>query len=229
LAARATGDRTLARRARRAVKALSEPVQIESHRRLLARVRRMGLLPDDAAANLDARWEEFLREHGARSVAGARGKAMRKLLRAIERRGRRQKKSLARALEKQRRKTVRGLETPTADVQDRDLKRFAARLRAARDLSSWIGEAGGTAIPASRLERDRRAVDALDRWREPRAFERRLRVERRSAEDRGSVTLALGLDRVIGALEVSLTRARRDAVKSARIGTNVVAFERRSA
>ena len=166
----------------------------------------------------------------ARALDAARGRPMRKLLKALSRRGRIQKKTLPRELERARNRAARRLEPPPADARDRDLRAFHDALRTARDFSGWMAEAGAASAFAARgLEREARAADAFDRWREMRGFERALRSERRAAEDRGSVTLALGLDRLIGALDASVTKARREAVRAARTGSNVVAFQRRSA
>jgi hypothetical protein len=150
------------------------------------------------------------------------------LRRALSRRARNGKKDLARALERTRRKNANGLEPLAVDASDRDLRRFRAAVARARELSLALSDAGGPRLPAL-LEREGRVADALDRWSEIGAFRRILDRERRESESRGAVTLARELDRLLPALDASLLRARREALKAARAASNVVAFQRRSA
>jgi hypothetical protein len=228
LTAEAGKDRKLARRARRAARRFAKIRSLESHRRLLARLRRLGLLSPEAAATLDARWEELARECNDRARQKMRGRRIRTLRRALSRRRRNCPKDLARPLERVRRENAERLEPLAADASDRDLRRFRAAVSRARDLSLALSDAGGPRLPALR-EREGRVVEALDRWNEIGALRRILRRELRACESRGAVTLARELDRLLPALDGSLLRARRDALKAARATSNVVAFQRRSA
>lgn len=228
VAAAAAQDRALARRAGRTERRFAKIRALESHRRLLSRVRRLSLLSPEAVATLDARWEELARDRSDRALRKTRGRRIRRLRLALSRRGGNRKKDLARALERARRKNASGLEPLAADASDRDLRRFRAAVTRARELSLALSDAGGPRLPAL-LEREGRVADALDRWSEIGAFRRILRLERREAESRGAVTLARELDRLLPALDGSHLRARRDALKAARAASNVIAFQRRSA
>jgi len=168
------------------------------------------------------------RDHSERILSKTRGRRIRKLRRALSRRAKARDEDLVRDLERARRRLARRLDPPEPEADDRDLRRFHAAVRKARDLGLLLSDAGNRG-PASFLEREARVADALDRWRELRAFRAALEREREDAEVRGSVTLAFGLDRLISALDQSLARARREALKSARAASNVVAFQRRSA
>jgi hypothetical protein len=226
-AARAAGHRGLARRARRIRRRIRKVATLQSHRELLSRLRRLGFLPPEAGAGLDARWEELSRERGRRALRKARGRPFRRLDRALERRERAGQRGLARKLETAWRRRAQRLEPPGAQASRRDLDRYRATVRRARDLALALSEAGGT-LPAA-AERDQRACDALDRWHDLGVFRRLLARERKGAERRGVVTLALELDGLISALDRSLEKARREALTAARATSNVVAFSRQSA
>jgi hypothetical protein len=228
VAAGATENRKLARRAHRLARRFGKVQTIDRHRRLLSRVHTLGLLSPEAAATLDARWEERLRERLERSIRRTHGRPMRKLRRALSRRARGGKQELARALEKARRRAIRGLGAEGSAAGDRNLRRIRAGLGRIQDLSRALSEAAGRE-PAERLAGGGApSSDALDRWNDMSAFRRLLESERSDSEDRGAVTLALELDRLISALDASIASARREAAKTVRAASNVVAFQRRA-
>ncbi|MGH9369012.1 MAG: hypothetical protein ACRD3M_15210 [Thermoanaerobaculia bacterium] len=225
-AARALGDRRLERRARKVARRLSKLAALEGSRELLRRVRQLGFLPLEAAASLDARWEELSQALGRRALRRVRGRPMRKLRRALARRAGAGQEDLARRLERHRR--AGRLSPPAAQADDRELARYRSAVRRKRAIAAALEEASG-ARGGAPLERDAGIGDALERWSRLRRFGKRLERERREAERRGTVMLALELDGLICLLEGTLERSRREALEAIAAASNVVSFRRRGA
>ena len=227
VAARAVRDRRLARHARKIGRRISKLEVLQTHRELLSRVRRLGLLPTEAATGLEARWEELSRDRTQRALRKTRGRPMRRLRRALRRRGNVGENNLGRRLEQAYKRHLRRLDPPGGEPGDGDLSRRRAALRIARGAALALAEMG-PARPKP-AERETRVGAALDRWHDLRSFRKTLSRERRRCERRGTVTLAFELDGLISALDRTLERARREAVRTARASSNVVSFNRRSA
>ncbi len=225
-AADAGGDRRLAKRAQKLARRFRSSEKIEKHRKLLSRLQALGLLSPESAASLDVRWEERARKRLDRGMRATQGRPIRRFRRALARRGRRARKDLGRSLQKALRRNGRRLEPPSPESSDRAMRRLGRVLARRAALAQALSETGG-AQAHEPLGGPRIARNALERWSEIRAFGRRIHRERRDAESRGAVTLASELDRLISAVDASLVRARREAVKSVRAASNVVAFERR--
>ena len=228
VAARAAGDRRLSRRARRIARRCARVAVLESHRRLLSRVRKLGLIAADAAEALDARWEELSRERSRRALRAVRGRAIERLLDALSRQAHAGERRLRRRLERAERRNARSLRLPPGQPDDRDLSRYQKRVRRAVRIGLALAEAGGPRNPDA-ASGEGFAGSALDRWHGLRAFRKLLAREREEAERRGAVTLALALDRLISAVDAALEKARRQLLASARAPSNVVSFRRRSA
>lgn len=227
VAARAVRDRRLARGARKIGRRISKLEVLQAHRELLSRVRRLGLLPTEAASGLEARWEELSRERAKRALRKTRGRPMRRLRRTIGHREKIGENSLGRRLEQAYKRHLRRLDPPGGEPGDGDLSRYRAAVRMARDIALALAEVD-PARPRP-AERETRLGEALDRWHDLRSFRKTLARERRRCERRGTVTLAFELDGLISALDRTLERARREALRAARASSNVVSFNRRSA
>jgi hypothetical protein len=228
LSARAAGERDLARRARRNLRRLASLSTLVKNRELLARVRTLGFLPPEAAASLDARWEESSQAAAQRALRRVRGRRMRRVLRALSRLGRHGSYNLVLRLERKQRGAAKRFPPPAGDSRDRELSRYRRAVRRTRDLSLAIAEAAGTR-PTPADEREAGICAAFDRWKRLSVFRRTLRRERRDAERRGSVTLVSELDSLLAVLDGTLVRARDEALEAARAASNVVSFGRRSA
>jgi hypothetical protein len=227
LAARAVRDRRLARRARRIRQRISKLAALQSRRELLSRMGRLGVLAAEAAAGLEVRWEELSRERAKCALRETRGRTMRRFRRALERRQRKGDGGIGRRLEHAHERCTKGLAPLGDDSSEGDLSRYRAALGKARDYALALEEAGRTRPKPA--EREIRVADALDRWHDLRSFRKTLSRERRRAERRGVVTLALELDGLISTLDRTLGKARQEALRSARPLFNVVSFGKRSA
>jgi hypothetical protein len=227
LAARAVRDRRLARGARKIGRRISKLEVLQTHRELLSRVRHLGLLPTEAATGLEARWEELSRDRARRALRKTRGRPMRRLRRALRRRGNVGENNLGRRLEQAYKRHLRRLEPPGGEPGDGDLSRYRAALRTAKDAALALADVD-PARPRP-AERESRIGAALDQWHDLRSFRKTLSRERRRCERRGSVTLAFELDGLISMLDRTLARARREALRAARTSSNVLSFNRRSA
>jgi hypothetical protein len=226
--ARAAGDGELARSARRIGRRFEEVAALETNRELLARARRLGFLSPETAAGLDARWEEHLRERRRRALRKTHRKSKRRLWRALRRRARAGEDRLVRKLERACRRDANRLAPLPPTAGGRQLCRYRAALRSARDLVVAAAEARGLRPPAP-LPRETALSDALERWNVLRDFRRRLARERKQAERRGAVTLALALELLISSLDRTVKKARAKALTAARSPANVVSFRHRRA
>jgi CHAD domain-containing protein len=226
--ASALGHRRIARRARKLVRGLSDRRQLEVDRRLLARVRELGVLSPDVAAGLDARWDSLFASGARAAEKAVGGRRMRWLLRRLKRLKARGETGAIRRLQRARRASERALSLAPEGTKDRELHRYRIAVKRARYVLENLAQAGQTDLTAA-IERLKVAQEALGRWNDVRLFARRLSRTRREAERRGSVTLALELDRLLSALERTVEKARADAVSAARPLSNVVDLKRRTA
>jgi len=226
-AARAVGDRRLARRARALARGVTRVLVFESDRAMLARVARIGLISPEAAAGIEARWEERARERREILRRDAARGATRALRRALARRARKSRRTLDSSLDEAARRDVEKLWPARGARGARDLKRYRKLCRRARELALARAASG---VPSGAAPAGPACETALERWHAARRFERRLARERRDAEIRGSVVLVAEIDRLLAALEAAVADARRRALEEVtRATANVVSFERRSA
>ncbi|MCA1611955.1 MAG: CHAD domain-containing protein [Acidobacteria bacterium] len=216
--ATALGRDGLAKRSRRIVSSLSDLRQIEVDRDLLARVRKLGWLPDDVAAGVDARWDALLRQ-GARDAArrvpeDELERLRRKLGRLSKEKQRDLMPRLDRALEKAEKRLTPLPEMPT----DRALHRYRLAVKEARYVTEDLALAGRAGL-GPEIEQRKQVQDALGRWNDLRLFRRHLLATRKEAERRGAVTFVLELDRLAAALEPAVASARDDALRAASLPT----------
>jgi CHAD domain-containing protein len=215
--AAALGRRQLSEKAKTLVQSLSSQRQLEVDRALLARVGRLGFLSPDAATALAARWEK-LASRGERRLARAAGDPVETLVRRagrLARREDREEKSPAARLERARQRAERALGQSLDGRDDRTLHRYRVAVKRARYLAEDLG-ALGIRPWKSRAERERMLQEALGRWNDLRHFARRLSESREDAEERGAVTLARELGRLLATLKPTIADARRSAVEASR-------------
>jgi CHAD domain-containing protein len=225
VAADALNHRKLARRSRRIVRSLSDLRRLEVERQLLARVRELALLSSEAAAGLEARWVALLRAGEREAARLSDGARMRRLLRQLSKRTRGQDRNALGRLRKRRRRAERNLAPLSENSSDRNLHRYRLRVKRARYLAEDLALAGEPGLEKA-IAREKETQEALGRWSDTRLFRLRLCKERRGAENRGAVSLALELDRVIRTLEPTVESARRQALDIARRGQRVLSFRR---
>jgi CHAD domain-containing protein len=226
--AAALGEKKIERRARHLASRLAQLRQLEVDRGLLARVHALGILPEDAYSGLQARWDARSQADARKALRIAQGPKMRRLITRARRRSRRDVGKAMLRLDLERTRAERRLTPPGDRASDRDLHRYRLSIKRARYLAEDLAACGAPNLDVA-IAREREVQEALGRWNDVRLFRLRLIQTRAEAEERGSVTLALELDRVINALEgtVAATRAEALAVAS-RLG-NVIPFLQRSA
>jgi CHAD domain-containing protein len=221
-------EKSIERRARSLVRSLSERRQLEVDRQLLARVREMGVLSPDVAAGLDARWDSLFTTGAREAERVAVGRRMRRLLGRLADCGAGADPDLARRLQRARRAADRTVAHPPDGKSNRELHRYRIAVKKARYLAEDLALLGAPdAAPA--VARLKAVQETLGRWNDVRLFRRRLARTRREAERRGAVTLALELDRLLGALDRTVEKSRADALEAARPMSNIVALKRRTA
>jgi CHAD domain-containing protein len=226
--ASALGKKKLLRRSRSLVVSLSPLRQLEIDRRLLARVRALGLLTEEAAAGLDARWDSLFAAGLKKAVRISGGRRMRSLLRSLRRRARRGGTDQVLLLERERGRAERKLNPPSEDASDRELHRFRKAIKHARYVAEDIAACGVRGLDNT-IAREKELQEALGRWNDARLFRERLIETRAEAEERGAVSLALELDRLVTALEGTVAAARTEALASAQRLANVLPFLERTA
>jgi CHAD domain-containing protein len=226
--ASAAGKKKLSHRARSLVRSLSDRRQLEVDRQLLARVRELGLLSPDVAAGLDARWDRLLAS-GARSAEkAANGDRMRRLLKGLSHQGGRSNANLTRRLLRTRHVMDGTVARPPEKPSNQQLHRYRVAVKKARYVAEDLALLGTPGAAAS-VERLKRTQEALGRWNDVRMFRRRLRRTRKDAEATGAITLAAELDRLLAALDITVKKARIDALEAARPLGNIVPIHRRTA
>jgi CHAD domain-containing protein len=229
------GETAAARRAKSLVRSLSERRQLEVDRQLLTRVRELGILSPDVAAGLDARWDALFAMGAREAEKVAAGRGMRRLRQRLAGLDAVPETSMLRRLQRARRAADRAVAHPpdatlrsASEPGDSELHRYRIAVKTARYVAEDLALLGAPdAGPcAARLKT---VQEALGRWNDVRLFRGRLARTRRDAERRGAVTLALELDRLLGALDRTVEKARADALDAARPLSNVVDLRRRTA
>jgi CHAD domain-containing protein len=227
--ATALGRDKLAKQSKRLVRSLSDLRQIEVDRKLLARVRELGWLPDEVAAGVDARWDARLRDGEKAAARRVPDEELEALRRKLSRLSRKKQEDLLVRLEKAKRKAEEGLEGMSAlteGANDQSLHRYRLAVKEARYIAEDLALAGRTGLEAE-IERKKRIQDALGRWNDLRLFRRDLLATRDEAEKRGAVTFVLELDRLIAALEPAVLTARREALRVVAASARVTPLRRR--
>ncbi|HEY3204689.1 MAG TPA: CHAD domain-containing protein [Thermoanaerobaculia bacterium] len=226
--AAALGRKEVAREAKSIVRSLSPQRQLEVDRQLLARLARLGFLPPDAATALAARWEK-LAARGTRKIARASdSREVRALLRRLRKLAGQDTagtgSGIAR-LERARRRAEEAIALPLDGKDDRALHRYRIAVKRARYLAEDLAALGLRAWK-SHAEREKAVQDALGRWNDLRMFCRRLAKSRDEAEERGAVTLAAELERLVAVLEPTIASVRKAAVEASRTTSSVVLMKR---
>ena len=219
--ASALGRRKVERRAGEIVRGLSSDRQREVDRALLARIRGLGLLSEDAATALEIRWKP---QRGSRVDRAAVENLTRKLRNLASR-------APAGALQRllvERREAEATLAKAPAKDDDRSLHRYRLRVKRARYLAEDLVACGRSEFETS-VARERSAQDVLGRWNDLRLFLERIDRERQKAERRGAVRLASELDDLGRALKAPLAGVRREALETARRLATSFSFAARSA
>jgi len=226
--AEALGKKKIVRGSRQIVRALSDLRQLEVDRGLLARVRELGWLPEDGASGLDARWSALFAADAKKATRAADGKEMRRLARDLKRRARASRKPPTARLEKERARAERSLEPPPKGASDQQIHRYRLAIKKARYLAEDLSSSGAPGWERA-IDRERELQEELGRWNDARLFRKRLMKARAQSEERGSVSLALELDRAILALESVVLTARRRALEKARGDSRVRPLRQRRA
>lgn len=210
--ATALGRDKLAKKSRRIVRSLSDLRQIEVDRGLLARVRKIGWVPEDVATAVDARWDALLRE-GAR-VAERRipEEDVERLRRKVARLSRKKQRKLLPRLEQARDRAEKRLVPLPEKSSDRALHRYRLAVKEARYLAEDLALAGRAGLEGE-IEYGKKVQDMLGRWNDVRLFRRHILSMRKDAERRGSVTFVRELDRLASALEPAVRTARAEALR----------------
>jgi CHAD domain-containing protein len=227
--ATALGRDKIAKKSNRLVRSLSDLRQIEVDRKLLARVRELGWLPEEVAAGVDARWDAQLRDGEKVAARRVPDDELEALRRHLSRLSREKQEGLLVRLEKAKRKAEKGLEGMSAlsdGANDRSLHRYRIALKEARYIAEDLALAGRPGLEAE-IERKKEIQDALGRWNDLRLFRRDLLATRDEAEKRGAVTFVLELDRLVSALEPAVLSARREALRMASGRARVAPLRRR--
>ncbi len=223
--ARALGRRGIARKAKRIARCLARQTELESDRRLLARIGRLGFLSPDAVAALAARWEKQAARdarRAARATDGPRIDRLRRLLARLARLG------SGRGFERLEAARQRVESALARSLEGRD-DAALVRCRRATVRSRCIAEdlaALGLPANAPHAAREAALESALNRWRELLRFRRRLVKSRNEAELRGSVTQASELEHLLRALEPPIASLRAAAVAASRRTAQVVPMRR---
>ena len=223
--AAALGRRKLERRAEEIVRGLSSHRQGEVDRALLARIRELGLLSEDAATALEIRWKPA---PGAANTVenGAGEKRLRRLTRKLRALEKRAPGGALNRLLVERREAEAALAKHPGKDDDRGLHRYRLRVKRARYLAEDLVACGRREYEAA-VARERSAQDDLGRWNDLRLFLERIDRERKRAERRGAVRLAAELEQLARSLSAPLAGLRRTAADAARrLATSFSAADR---
>jgi CHAD domain-containing protein len=212
--ARALGRRKIERRAKKLAGTLSADRQLEVDRALLLRIRQMGLLSEDFATALGARWESQAASGASEDPAITKEKRMRRLVRKVRALAANPGSMPVERLLAEREDVEASLAALPEHADDETLHRYRLLIKRARYLAEDLVACGRIDFEAF-AERERAAQDVLGRWNDLRFFVKRIRRERRLAQSRGAVRLASELDDLARALEAPLARLRQDAVETA--------------
>jgi len=223
----ALGRQKVERRAVKIVRSLSSDRQSEVDRALLARIRALGLLSDDAATALEIRWKPAIdASRTDRAATGKEEKRFRRLTRKLRRLASRPATEEVQQLLAERTEAEARLAKPPARDDDRSLHRYRIRVKQARYLAEDLVASGRPEFEES-VARERAAQDVLGRWNDLRLFLARIDREKTKAERRGAVRLAAEIEDLTKALETPLAGLRRDAAATARgLSTSISASAR---
>jgi CHAD domain-containing protein len=221
--AAALGRRKLERRAEEIVRGLSSHRQGEVDRALLARIRELGLLSEDAATALEIRWKPSADGNAENGAGEKRLRRLTRKLRALERRA---PGGARNRLLVERREAEAALAKHPGKDDDRGLHRYRLRVKRARYLAEDLVACGRREYEAA-VARERSAQDDLGRWNDLRLFLERIDRERKRAERRGAVRLAAELEQLARSLSPPLAGLRRTAADTARrLATSFSAADR---
>ena len=212
--ANAVGRVKLARKSQKLVRSLSELRQLEVDRRLLGRVRELGLLPPETAAGIELRWDERIARE-AKDAARVLPSELKSVRRKVSRLARRRQKGLTEILEEARRQAEKELASVPARSSDRSLHRYRIAVKRVRYVAEDLAATGRPGMK-QKVARVKRLQDALGRWNDLRLFRLRLARTREEGERRGAVALVSELDRLLEALGPTLDSAKREAFEVAR-------------
>ena len=198
------------------MRSLSSDRQSEVDRALLARVRALRLLSDDAATALEIRWKPAIAASRTdRAATGKEEKQFHRLTRKLRRLASRPATEEVQRLLAKRSEAEAGLAKPPARDDDRSLHSYRIRVKRARYLAEDLVASGRPEFEAS-VARERAAQDVLGRWNDLRLFLARIDRERTKAERRGAVRLAAELEDLTKVLETPLAGLGREATATAR-------------
>ena len=223
--ASALGRRKVERRADEIVRGLSSDRQQEVDRALLARIRHLGLLSDDAATALEIRWKP---PNAAAIRADRDEKRLRRLLKKLRRLAARAPAGALQRLLDERKEAEAALAKAPPKGDEPSLHRYRLRVKRARYLAEDLVACGRSEFEAA-VERERTAQDVLGRWNDLRLFLERTNRERKNAQRRGAVRLESELEDLARALEAPLAGLRREASETARRLSTAFSFAARSA
>ena len=223
--ARALGHRRIARAARRIARALARQVELETDRRFLERIGRLGFLSPDAVTALAARWEKQAARGARRAARAADGPKIHRLRRRLERLARKGSNGAMERLEKARQRVEAALARSLEGRDDAALRRYRRAAVRARCIAEDLGALG---LPPATPFAGREAAleSALVRWNDLRKLRRRLLESREEAELRGSVTQAAEIEHLLAALEPPIGSLRAAAVTASRRTALVVPMRR---
>lgn len=224
----ALGAKRVSREARGLVQSLSADRQIQVDRQLLARIGQLGYLSPDAATALAARWEKVSERGVRRIVRAADGRAVRSLLKDMDRLARRKNGDAVERLERARVHAESTLAHSLEGKDDDELHRYRIAVKKARYLAEDLAALGVRRFTSS-IEREKELQEALGRWNDLRMFCRRLAESRDEAEGRGAVTLVAELEHLLALLEPTIGSVRRAAVEASKAPAVVPIAPRRAA
>jgi CHAD domain-containing protein len=226
--AKALGKKRVSRQARAMARSLASPRQLEVDRQLLARVGRLGLLSPDAVTALAARWEKLAARGDRRRARASDGRAIHRLVRSVTRLSRRGRGGAAERIAIARRRAEAALGRSLEGGDDRALHRYRRAVKKARYMAEDLSALGRREwkLPA---ERERAVQERFGRWNDLRMFCLRLADSRKEAEERGSMSLASELGRLLAALEPTIAAVRAAAVEASRQSASVLPIALRSA
>ncbi|MEO8431754.1 MAG: CHAD domain-containing protein [Acidobacteriota bacterium] len=213
--ASALGRPGIAKRSKKLVKSLSVLRQIEVDRKLLARVRELGWLPEEVAAGIDAHWDGLLRQGAKTAARRVPTGELDRLRRKLSRLSKEKQEDLLVRLEEAQKRAERELTAVSGDAKDRTLHQYRLAVKESRYLAEDLALAGRPGL-APEIARKKKIQDALGRWNDLRLFRRDLAATRDDAERRGAVTFVLELDRLVSALEPAVSSARKEALRVVR-------------
>lgn len=226
--AAALGKEKVAEKSKDLVRRLSDRRQLEVDRELLARIGSLGLLSPEAAAALDAEWDGLLRKGEAAAARVADGGKIRKLEKRLARLARSQAGRVVAKLERAWREARTRLAKPPDGKNDREIHRYRLAIKRARYIAEDLAtcDAPGFTEEAARAKA---VQEALGNWNDLRLFRERLEEAREQAEERGAISLAAELVRLLSILEGTLASTRQEALRAAWQMSNVFPLMGRTA